>query len=204
LALFKTKAQLEWLVVGLGNPGSEYADTRHNVGWMAVDALAGDWQTGNWRLRSDALLAEKTVQVAGRTSTASVALAKPQTYMNSSGRAVKGLMKHYGLTPEQVLVVHDDMDIPEHTLRLKLGGGHGGHNGLRDISASVGEGYMRVRVGVGRPPGSIPPINFVLMRLRGEGLEQLRCDAREAADAVKLVLAEGFVAAQQRYNSKTT
>jgi PTH1 family peptidyl-tRNA hydrolase len=195
MALFSKKATCDLLVVGLGNPGSEFAQTRHNLGYMCVDSLAQAAEANYWKLRCDAMCAEAVLDGVR------IALAKPQTFMNRSGRSVKGLLRHFGLDVSQVIVVHDDLDIPEHALKLKLGGGHGGHNGLRDINSAVGDGYMRLKVGIGRPPGKMPADRFVLERVGGDALEQMQVDARVAAEAVRDVVRLGFAKAQTNLNA---
>jgi PTH1 family peptidyl-tRNA hydrolase len=141
------------LVVGLGNPGSRYARTRHNVGHMVVDRIAED-VGGSFRAarRAQAMVIEGRMGTPG--SGPRVILARTTGYMNTSGVPVSGLASFYGVPPQQVLVVHDDLDLPFGTLRLKQGGGEGGHNGLKDTSRALGtRDYLRLRVGVGRPPG---------------------------------------------------
>ncbi|MDO9394977.1 MAG: aminoacyl-tRNA hydrolase, partial [Herbiconiux sp.] len=137
------------LVVGLGNPGPGYAATRHNVGQMVVDELANRMRSSFKSHKANAVVAEGRIVPGGPR----YVLAKPNTYMNVSGGPVNGLLKFYGLSPADLIVVHDELDIPFDTLKLKQGGGHGGHNGLRDIIQATGSGdFVRVRVGIGRPP----------------------------------------------------
>jgi PTH1 family peptidyl-tRNA hydrolase len=190
----KRRTSPSLLVVGLGNPGPEYADTRHNAGFLTIDSLAAQAQASYWSLRSEANICE--LKLADKD----VVLAKPQTFMNRSGRSIKGLLRRFDLQPAALLVIHDDLDIPAHVLRLKDGGGHGGHNGLRDINAAIGDAYRRLRIGIGRPPERMPGERFVLKRLSGEALEQLQLDARLAADAVLEIINEGFTCAQNRIN----
>ncbi|MDR2108896.1 MAG: aminoacyl-tRNA hydrolase [Coriobacteriales bacterium] len=195
MSLFHRQSDVELLIVGLGNPGEEYAATRHNIGFMTVDLLAERAGVRSWKSRCSALTA------VGRLGGRAVALAKPQTYMNRSGGAVKGLLRHFDLPADVLVVIHDDLDIPEHLLRLKNGGGHGGHNGLRDINAAVGEDYRRVRVGIGRPPGRMPADRFVLQRLSGQALEELGVDAQAAAGVVQQIVEQGFTAVQNSVNA---
>ena len=131
------------LVVGLGNPGAEYTNTRHNVGFMAIDNFAGD--TATWKREKNALTTR--MQINGHN----VILAKPQTYMNNSGIAVLALMTFYKIPLENLIVIHDDMDIPVGNCREKIGGGSAGHNGIKSIDANVGREYKRIRIGVGHP-----------------------------------------------------
>lgn len=132
-----------FLVVGLGNPGAQYTTTRHNVGFMAVDALAGDGVT--WKKEKDALTAR--MDIDGRR----VIFVKPQTFMNNSGVAVGALMTFYRVPLENIIVIHDDMDVPVGNCREKIGGGSAGHNGIRSIDAHVGREYRRIRIGIGHP-----------------------------------------------------
>lgn len=151
------------LIVGLGNPGSEYIKTRHNVGFMAVDALAGDDAT--WRSEKNALTTR--VDIDGRR----VILAKPQTYMNNSGVAVLALMTFYKVPLENLIVIHDDMDVSVGNVREKVGGGSAGHNGIKSIDANVGRDYRRIRIGIGHPRDyelKIDPADWVLGRFTDE------------------------------------
>src|SRR6478609_2606086 len=134
-----------WLVVGLGNPGSEYSGNRHNIGFMVVDELARGLRAGSFRTKFGAELSESSL---GDTR---LVLLKPQQYMNLSGQAVQQSSAFYKIAPAQTLVVHDEIDLPYETLRLKVGGGHGGHNGLRSIHEHIGADYLRLRAGVGKP-----------------------------------------------------
>jgi PTH1 family peptidyl-tRNA hydrolase len=183
------------LIVGLGNPGNEYANTRHNAGFLAVEALLAAHGSKFSKLQCNALIDETAI------GEHKVLVARPQTFMNNSGQAVKGLCKKYNFAPAAVLVIHDELDIAPGTLRLKLGGGHAGHNGLRSVSAAIGEDYMRLRVGIGRPPGAMPADRYVLQRLSATGLEELKVDAACAADVAQAVVIDGFVAAQNRYHA---
>lgn len=133
------------LIVGLGNPGAKYARNRHNIGFMAVDRIAGDHGFSPWKSRFQGQIAE------GRLGTEKVMLLKPETFMNLSGQSVGEAMRFYRLEPADVIVIHDEIDLAPSKLRVKSGGGHAGHNGLRSIHAHIGEGYDRVRLGVGHP-----------------------------------------------------
>lgn len=144
-----------WLVVGLGNPGSEYALTRHNIGFMAVDALAG---RASFTSKFHGEMAAATIEGE------KVLLLKPQTFMNRSGKSVQAAMAFYKIPPEQVIVLHDEIDLPLGKLRIKRGGGANGHNGLKDIDQLIGDGYWRIRLGVGRPEGQAPVHDYVLGR----------------------------------------
>lgn len=144
------------LVVGLGNPGSDYARNRHNVGFMAVDGIVHRYRFSSFRSKFQGQLAEG--EVAGRK----IYVFKPMTFMNRSGDAVLGAMRFYKIRPEDVLVFHDELDLAHGKLRVKRGGGHAGHNGLRSIQARIGADYRRVRIGIGHPGGSHLVHNFVL------------------------------------------
>lgn len=156
------------LVVGLGNPGPEYATTRHNVGFMAVDALAGDV---TWKSEKNALTAR------GDVSGQPVIFVKPQTFMNDSGRAVLALMTFYKLPLENLIVIHDDMDLPNGASRTKIGGGSAGHNGIKSIDAAVGNEYKRIRIGIGHPrdfESPMDPVDWVLGKFSAEQLKQIK------------------------------
>ena len=186
-----------WLVVGLGNPGPEYAGTRHNVGFLVVDELAARAQ-GRFAThkRARAHVAEERVQ--GQRAV----LAMPTTYMNESGGPVKGLLDFYKVPLDRLLVVHDELDIPFAALRLKLGGGDNGHNGLRSIRRScAGADYYRLRVGIGRPPGRQDPADFVLKPWSSVERKELPLLVSDAADAVEMLLHEGLERAQNRYHA---
>ncbi|GAA1732135.1 aminoacyl-tRNA hydrolase [Isoptericola hypogeus] len=194
-----------WLVVGLGNPGPKYAGNRHNVGQMVLDLLA---ERAGARYskhpRAQAAVAEGRLGVLpGGAPGPRVVLAKPTTYMNTSGGPVSGLVKYYGIAPERLLVVHDEVDIPFDTIKLKVDGGEGGHNGLRDITKALGtREYTRVRVGVGRPPGRMDTADYVLKDFSPTERKDLPILVDDAADAVEMVLVEGLLAAQGRFHTK--
>jgi peptidyl-tRNA hydrolase, PTH1 family len=186
-----------WLVVGLGNPGPDYADTRHNVGQLVVDELAARCRgkfAGHKRARAQV--------VEERLQGQRVILAKPSSYMNESGGPVKGLLDFYRVPLEHLVVVHDELDIPFAALRLKLGGGDNGHNGLKSVRRSTGSGdWYRVRVGIGRPPGRQDPADFVLKPWGSVERKELPLLVVEAADAVELLVHEGLERAQNRYHA---
>ncbi|MEE1619058.1 aminoacyl-tRNA hydrolase [Brachybacterium sp. J153] len=190
-----------YLVIGLGNPGDRYAATRHNVGQMVLDHIAAS--TGS---RFSAARRAQAVVVEGRLGLPGaderVILAKPTTYMNTSGGPVKALAAYYDVPPERVVVVHDEVDIPFDTVRLKRGGGEGGHNGLRDITKALGtKDYLRVRVGVGRPPGTKDTADFVLSPFSSTERKSLELLVSDAADAVEALVLNGLTAAQQRFHA---
>jgi len=188
----------QWLVVGLGNPGPDYASNRHNVGQMVVTELAHRIGATFRSQKTNAMVAE------GRTGPGGprLILAKPNSYMNLSGGPVAALLKFYSLDPSRLIVVHDELDIPFDRIRLKQGGGHGGHNGLRDIIAATGSAdFIRVRVGIGRPPGRQPAADFVLRDFSSEERKVLPNLLADAADAVELIATEGLTAAQLRVHT---
>ncbi len=147
------------LIVGLGNPGAEYEKTRHNAGFWFVDELARQ-QHGNFRAEKKFHGDIAKITLAGND----IWLLKPQTFMNLSGQAVQALAHFYKIKPEQILVVHDELDLPVETIRLKKGGGHGGHNGLRDIAAKIGNNFLRLRIGIGHPGDKNKVSNHVLKK----------------------------------------
>ncbi len=168
------------MVVGLGNPGDEYAETRHNAGFQVVDLLAERWGAGYWKQDAGALVAPCTVE--GQT----VLLAKPQSFMNTSGGPVSKLAREHQVQPEGILVVHDMLDIPAGAVKYKAGGGLDGHNGLRSIADKLKtRDFKRVEVGIGRPPGRMDPADFVLRTLKGRFLEEFGLTVADAADLVE-------------------
>jgi PTH1 family peptidyl-tRNA hydrolase len=185
-------------VVGLGNPGPDYAGNRHNVGQMVLAELADRVKAGFKSHKASAAVAE------GRTGSDAprLILAKPNSYMNLSGGAVASLLRFYKLEPDHLIVVHDELDVPFDTIKLKTGGGHGGHNGVRDIAAAIGTpDFTRVRVGIGRPPGRQPSADFVLRDFNSEERKVLPNLLSDAADAVELVASSGLAAAQLRFHT---
>jgi PTH1 family peptidyl-tRNA hydrolase len=186
-----------WLVVGLGNPGPGYAGHRHNVGQMVVSELASRLGTTLKAHKAGATVGDARVSPGGDR----VALAVPSTFMNVSGRPVAALLKFYTLDASRLIVIHDELDLPFDTVRLKTGGGPGGHNGIRDIIAVVGPDFIRVRVGIGRPPGRQDPADFVLSPFSKAEREVLPNLVGDAADATQLVMTDGLVAAQQRWHA---
>lgn len=192
------------LVVGLGNPGPKYAATRHNVGHMVLDHIA-DAAGARFAAarRAQAVVVEGRLGLPGADQR--VILAKTTTYMNVSGGPVKALAAYYDIPPERIVAVHDEVDIPFDTVRLKLGGGEGGHNGLRDITKALGtKDYLRVRVGVGRPPGGRDTADHVLAPFSTAERRALDLLVADAADAVESLVLEGLTAAQQRFHSRET
>src|ERR1039457_6336739 len=188
-------AEERWLIAGLGNPGPQYAGNRHNVGFMAADELAGGMGTRLRRDRSRARLA------TGRLAGLPVVLAEPMTYMNLSGRPVAALRSFYKIPPDRIVVLHDELDIPFGVIRLKLGGGDNGHNGLRSVTAALGtRDYYRARFGIGRPPGRMDPADYVLRDFSAAEREQLPELLASCADAVTVLLGHGLGAAPNKFH----
>lgn len=190
----ESASTLDLLVAGLGNPGREYERTRHNAGWMVLDELARR-HGGSWRSKFSGSLAEV------RLGELRLALLKPETYMNDSGRSVGGAVRFFNVEPEQVLVVHDDVDLEAGRLQARAGGGLAGHNGLRSLAEHLGsQDFLRLRIGVGRPGRGDPrPVaDWVLSPFAPE--EDAEALIARAADAVETIAQDGLEAAQQRYN----
>lgn len=186
-----------WLVVGLGNPGPKYAGNRHNVGQMVVDLLAERVGGRFTKHKSRADVVE------GRLGGHRVVLAKPLSYMNESGGPVAGLRSYYRVPPERTIVVHDELDVPFDSVRLKRGGGDNGHNGLRSISGSLGtKDYLRVRVGIGRPPGRQDPADFVLRDFSSVERKDLPFLVDTSADAVEALLGADLATVQNTFHAK--
>src|SRR5437762_6069744 len=185
---------LDLLVAGLGNPGREYEQTRHNVGWLVADELA-QRHGGSFRSKFSGRVAEV------RLGDLRLALLEPETYMNESGRSVGAAARFYKASPERILLVHDDVDLAEGRLQARLGGGLAGHNGLRSIAQHLGTNdFLRLRIGVGRPErGDRRPVADYVLSSFDPHVDVDELVAR-AADAVELLAAEGLPAAQQRFN----
>ena len=185
------------LVVGLGNPGDEYSGSRHNVGAETVELLArrhgGTLRKGKERARVD------EVRIGGRR----VALAVPLTYMNDSGEAVRPLVRRYGVEPEQLVVVHDELDLPVARLQVKVGGGLAGHNGLRSIVAHLhSDDFLRVRIGVEKPVSKERGADHVLRRFSKREQVEIDVTIEEAADAVEAIVVDGVERAMNRFNTR--
>jgi peptidyl-tRNA hydrolase, PTH1 family len=184
------------LIVGLGNPGPQYAGNRHNVGFMVVDELAARLDAKFKAHKGGAEIIE------GRLGGARVVLAKPRSFMNLSGGPVAGTASFFKLTPADVIVVHDELDLPYGKIRLKLGGGDNGHNGLRSITKSLGsKEYNRIRFGIGRPPGRMDPADFVLRDFAATERKDLAYLVDRCADAVEALVSHGLEAAQNTYHA---
>jgi PTH1 family peptidyl-tRNA hydrolase len=184
-----------WLIVGLGNPGARYAATPHNLGFMVVDLLAD---------RHDIPLAKKSLEAhwgKGRMEGEAVVLAQPQTYMNLSGRAVAQLLHYFDLTPQNLVVVHDDLDVPGGRLKLSLGGGAGGHRGVLSIAEVLKtQEFYRVKMGIGRPPAFMASEDFVLKPFPREDWEAVASLVERAAQAVVALITNGLAAAQNQFH----
>jgi PTH1 family peptidyl-tRNA hydrolase len=188
-----------WLVVGLGNPGTEYADTRHNVGADTVRTLA---RRERAELARNKRVRCQIAQLRLGDGTPLV-LAVPTTYMNRSGDPAQSAVAWFKVPPERTIVVHDDLDLPVGGLKLKRGGGHAGHNGLKDLDRTLGtRDYLRVRVGIGRPPGRMPSKDYVLRRFPPADREIVDAGLEDAADAVVQLITEGLEPTQLRYHSR--
>ncbi|MEO5921036.1 MAG: aminoacyl-tRNA hydrolase [Pseudolysinimonas sp.] len=192
-----------WLVAGLGNPGPGYSGHRHNVGQMALAELAHRIGAGTGGAtfkthKANASVAEGRIAAGG----AKLVLAKPNTYMNLSGGPVAALLRFYSLDESRLIVLHDELDIPFDTIRVKSGGGHGGHNGIRDIASAIGSAdFARVRIGIGRPPGRQDAADYVLTPFSKAERDVLPSVLSDAADASELLVTEGLLAAQQRWHA---
>ncbi len=188
-----------WVVVGLGNPGPSYAATRHNVGYLVADELA-DRMSASWKSHSGRALAVEG-RVCGVPGIRTV-LGRGRGYMNESGGPMKALASFYKVAPDHVIAIHDELDIAFGTLRIKLGGGDNGHNGLKSMRSSFGTGdFYRVRAGIGRPPGRQDVADFVLSNYSTVERKELPFQVVDAADAIESLITEGLEKTQQRFNS---
>ncbi|MBA3991585.1 MAG: aminoacyl-tRNA hydrolase [Propionibacteriales bacterium] len=189
-----------WVVVGLGNPGPAYADTRHNVGYRVCDLLA-QRMGGSWRTHKS----RRAHVVEGRLPPLPgprLVLGRPRSYMNESGGPVAGLLQYYDAAPERLVVVHDELDLPADSVRVKFGGGDNGHNGLRSIRTSLKTGdFHRIRVGIGRPAGRQSPADYVLAPMSASDRRAMELHIERCADAVESLARNGLSATQQDYNS---
>lgn len=185
-----------WLIVGLGNPGTDYEHTRHNIGAMCCDVLAERVQSRFSRhKRANADVVE------GRLAGERVVIAKPRSFMNTSGGPVKALADFYKVPLERIVVLHDELDLPFANQRYKLGGGDNGHNGLKSVRASLSSGdYLRVRLGIGRPPGRQDPADFVLRAFASTERKELPTFLERAGDGIEVLITQGLAQAQNQYN----
>ncbi len=191
----ETNADSSYLIVGLGNPGREYRNTRHNIGFLAIDALARSLNVTLGKVQSKALVGQ------GKIGVSKVILVKPQTYMNLSGQAVSGLLNFYKISTEHLIVIHDDIDLPFGTIRIRPGGGSAGQKGVNSIIEKVGtQEFARMRLGVGRPPGQMDAAAYVLQPFTKEDEEFLVNFMAKAAEAVGEFVNNGLNAAMNKYN----
>ena len=184
-----------FLIVGLGNPGEEYEHTRHNAGFDTVDKIAAKIGVRYWKNECGALTGK------GAYHDIDVVLAKPQSYMNTSGGPVKQLMNAYGVSPDHLVVIHDELDIDPGTIRVKFGGGHAGHNGLRSICDKLGtRDWFRVRCGIGRPPGRMPVADYVLSIPKKDAADDFAQATDLGCEAALFLIEHGLEKTQQKFN----
>lgn len=184
-----------FLIVGLGNPGEEYEHTRHNAGFDTVDKIAAEIGVRYWKNECGALTGK------GAYHDIDVLLAKPQSYMNTSGGPVKQLMNAYGVSPDRLVVIHDELDIDPGTIRVKFGGGHAGHNGLRSICDKLGtRDWFRVRCGIGRPPGRMPVADYVLSLPKKDAADDFAQATDLGCEAALFLIEHGLEKTQQKFN----
>ena len=182
------------IVVGLGNPGNQYKDTRHNIGFLVVDELARRWNTPSWKRRYDA-------EVSEHRAIGPVLLVKPQTFMNLSGNSVREAAKFYKTPSTDIVVIYDDLDLPAGRLRIRERGGSGGHRGIESMLSQLGaDDFVRVRFGVGRPPEGWESADYVLGRFAPDEQALIKEAIDKAADAVEAILKEGTAPAMNRFN----
>ncbi|WP_417304451.1 aminoacyl-tRNA hydrolase [Ellagibacter isourolithinifaciens] len=184
-----------FLIVGLGNPGEEYEHTRHNAGFDTVDKIVAEIGVRYWKNECGALTGK------GAYHDIDVVLAKPQSYMNTSGGPVKQLMNAYGVSPDHLVVIHDELDIDPGTIRVKFGGGHAGHNGLRSICDKLGtRDWFRVRCGIGRPPGRMPVADYVLSLPKKDAADDFAQATDLGCEAALFLIEHGLEKTQQKFN----
>ena len=190
------------MVAGLGNPGEEYENTRHNAGFCAIDALARQAGVTYWKNQAGALVAIININDAEEEGgKRQIVLVKPQSYMNTSGGPISKLGREYKIRPEELLVIHDELDIPAGDVRVKVGGGHAGHNGLRSIIDKLGSrDFSRIRTGIGNPPGRMAVADFVLKQLRAKEADDFADACARAAEAAGIALVHGVIFARDHVN----
>lgn len=187
------------LIAGLGNPGEEYATTRHNAGFRSIDALASRLGVSYWKNQCGAEVA--VVKMLTNDGPREIVLAKPQSFMNTSGGPISKLCREYGVEVSELLVIHDELDIEAGDVRVKVGGGHAGHNGLKSIIEKCGSrDFSRIRVGIGTPPGRMSVVDWVLKEYRGKDLEEFDVTCADAADAAELCVKQGVIFARDHVN----
>ena len=186
-----------YLIAGLGNPGRRYQSNRHNIGFLFLDYLAEEFNSGFRKMQMKALLSE------ARLAGARLILAKPQTMMNRAGESVAPVIRYYKVPLENVLVVYDDLDLPHAALRLRASGGSGGHRGLQSVLKHVGsQDVPRLRIGIGRPPGRMDPADYVLQNFSDEEWEAMQVTLREAEDCVRRMISDGIDIAMNSCNEQ--
>jgi peptidyl-tRNA hydrolase, PTH1 family len=189
----------EWLVVGLGNPGPDYARTRHNIGQMVVDLMAERLRARFGSHKARAEIAQASLGIG--SDVPRLILARPRSYMNESGGPVSALQKFFKIPNDHLIVIHDDLDLPLGSLRAKSGGGDGGHNGLKSITSAIGPDYLRIRLGIGRPPGRQDPADFVLKPFASAERSEVELLMDSGADAVESLVTVGLEITQQKFNA---
>lgn len=185
----------KWLIVGLGNPGEEYAKTRHNAGFDVIDLLADELSANYWKSDCNSLVSPC------KYGSDEIILAKPMEYMNLSGKPVCALLKKHGIDKEHLIVIHDDLDIPEGAVRIKFSSSHGGQNGVRSIIDTLGsKNFYQVKIGIGRPPGRMPVSNYVLQEPKGDSLDLFVSAVQKASELVLYFLEHGIQKTQSKFN----
>ena len=201
-SLFKEKSNTDqsmetYLVAGLGNPGREYKQTRHNIGFMVAEQLSNDLSISMGKVQSRAIIG------MGRALNSKIIIARPQTYMNRSGEAVKGLLKFYKIPLENLIVIHDDLDIPFGTIRIRKQGGPGGQKGVKSIIDHMGtQDFNRIRMGIDRPPGRMDAADYVLQRFSRNEEDQLEQLVKQASKAIQTIITNGMDQAMNEYNGQ--
>ena len=191
-----TGGPVEWLIVGLGNPGPKYVETRHNAGWHLLDMIVRDHESFRFNEQHGRGLIAR-----GELAGVKTALVKPQTYMNLSGEAVAPIARFYKVPPERILVAFDDVDLPTARLRLRPKGGAGGHKGMRSIIQHLGtDEFPRLRLGIGHPPGRMPVESYVLQKFKPDEWEEMRVTYQRGIEAIKTVLTDGIDIAMNQFN----
>ena len=190
-----------WLVVGLGNPGAEYQNTRHNIGQLVVDEMArvNSLKWTSHKARAD-VAAFKLGNISSGSDAPGVILVKPHSFMNDSGGPIKALCNFYKVGIENLIVIHDELDIPFNAIRIKQGGGDNGHNGLKSTTSAMTNNYYRIRMGVGRPPGQQDPADFVLKNFSSSEKSELSGFISRGSEAIEYLINHGLAAAQGQYN----
>ena len=184
-----------FMIVGLGNPGKEYQKNRHNIGFMAIDKIAKEFGFENKKVKSKAIVLE------GKYDNRKIVLVKPQTFMNLSGHSVRPLVNFYKISPEFLLVIHDDLDLPAMSMRLRPGGGAGGQKGVASIMQNLGnQNFVRIRIGIGRPPGRMDAADYVLQNFSKQEEQELPFLLDKIYEAVKTIMNSGIEEAMNKFN----